>query len=377
MKKNKLIKYQLPILFLILIMAPFILSFLKIEGFQRKDENRAFKDNVSLKINQLDRFPTDFNAYFSDNFFFRSPLLNIYHQTKFYIFNTSPHPNKTLIGRDGWNFKGGIELEILGGRKNFTEKQLTEFTNEWKRRKDYFDKKEIPIFWVIAPMKHQIYDQQLPYSIQASQKNRIHNLKKHLDKSLPGLLIYPDKVLKKQKDNHKLYFQLDNHWNQRAGSIVSEIIIEKVRKHFPNQNIPSATALKWKKDTLQEGYHYNVLGIPELYEISESIMPNSYHSTTTEKFGFTPVPGFAYPWEYERRYKNDRIENGVRILFIRDSFGAALIPFIRESFAESLFIFDAWQFKVNEEIVEQYKPDVVVFIGLETNPENTLKKYGN
>jgi len=117
------------------------------------------------------------------------------------------------------------------------------------------------------------------------------------------------------------------------------------------------------------------MGIKELSEFQENPVMDNPKSIEPEKYGFPPIPGFAYPWSYENRYVNDSIANGIRVLFIRDSFGEVIRPFAREVFSESLFIFDAWQFKLNEEIIEQYKPDVVVFIGLETNPENFLKDY--
>ena len=46
-----------------------------------------------------------------------------------------------------------------------------------------------------------------------------------------------------------------------------------------------------------------------------------------------------------------------------------------EVFEESVFIFDAWRYQLNKPIIEVVKPDVVVYLGLETNLENMLKKY--
>ena len=79
------------------------------------------------------------------------------------------------------------------------------------------------------------------------------------------------------------------------------------------------------------------------------------------------------PWNYERRYINEHSKSGLRVLFIRDSFGNQLVPFVKEPFAESLFIFDAWRYELNKPIIEKVKPDVVIFLGLETHLESFIK----
>ena len=79
--------------------------------------------------------------------------------------------------------------------------------------------------------------------------------------------------------------------------------------------------------------------------------------------------------EYEIRYVKENDTSGLRILFIRDSFGAQVIPFIKESFKESVFIFDYWRYKINEAIVEKVKPDIVVFLNIESTTENYIKAY--
>ena len=93
-----------------------------------------------------------------------------------------------------------------------------------------------------------------------------------------------------------------------------------------------------------------------------------------ERYNFPSIPGFAYPWEYEHRFKNLTIKNGCRIVIIRDSFGTQIMPFMVESFDESVFIFDAWQYKLNEHIIDAVKPDIVLFLMVETHLEKILNQ---
>jgi hypothetical protein len=95
-------------------------------------------------------------------------------------------------------------------------------------------------------------------------------------------------------------------------------------------------------------------------------------SSEVPKTGYPIIPGFPYPYAYEA----DREIPGSkqpRILIISDSFGEAIFPFISERFSRSVKIFDAWQFKLNEDIVANEKPDVVLVVVLESNLRNMLK----
>ncbi|WP_107038123.1 alginate O-acetyltransferase AlgX-related protein [Brumimicrobium mesophilum] len=375
MKESKFIKYLLPFLFIIIIIAPALLSFSGIEGFSRKDENRSFKDSISININKLDNFPSDFDEFAADNFFFRSPLLKMFHYMKFYTFNISPHPEKAIIGRDGWMFKSGEELELISGKHNFSKDQLNDFSAEWRERKVYLDERNIPFFWIIAPMKHMIYTDKLPYNIHVSKSNRTEMLKKHMEKEFPNLILDPIPYFLSKKDSLKLYLKLDNHWNHRAAHLLTELILEKLRVQFPNKNIIDIPKLHWEKEKIQKGYHYNVMGIDELTEENELIVIDNPKSVEAEKYGFPIIEDFAYPWSYENRYTNTNLKNGLRVLIIRDSFGEAIIPLVREVFSETLLIFDAWEYKLNEEIIEKFKPDVVIFLGLETHIGNFTKDH--
>ena len=375
MKKNTFIKYQLTVIFLLLLFLPVICKISGFEEFTRKDENRRFNDTLTIDIQRLDYFPGNFESFTNDNFYFRAPLLNFFHRLKFYGFNISPHPDKTIIGKDGWYFMAGKELEIIKGDLDFSPEVLDSFTNEWKKRTAYLKELNIPVFWIIAPMKHNVYPEKLPYNIYRSPTNRITTLTKHLQVDFPNLIINPLEELKANKDKEDLYFKLDNHWNTHAGFLTTQLLIEKLRVEFPDKDIIDVPPFHWKGEVIQEGIHYRVLGIDELGEYTEKPIMEHPQSIVAKKYGFKGVEGFPYPWGFENRFVNDSLKNGLRVLFIRDSFGEAIEPFCREIFKESEFIFDAWQFKMNEPIIDSFKPDVIVFIGLEKNVKNFLKDY--
>ena len=148
---QKALKYLLPILFLMLLFSPFINDQLELWEFERKDENRQFRDSLRIDIQRLDYFPIEAESYLSDNFSFRAPLLNLYHKIKFSYFKISPHPNKTIVGKDSWFFKANDEKDIYEGNRSFSKLELDHFLTEWKKRKKYLDSLNIKAYWIIAP----------------------------------------------------------------------------------------------------------------------------------------------------------------------------------------------------------------------------------
>ena len=371
---KRIVKYQLLILFFGILLLPVLNSSFKIVEFERKSENRVFRDSLTIGIDRLDAFPEECEEYVNDNFPFRSPLLSVYQRIK-YAINSSPYPDKIIVGKNGWLFNAGIETEIYRGRIDFTADELEDFSTEWEKRKAYFDSKEIKFYWVICPIKHNIYDEMLPFSIRpSSDGKRVDQVKNYLNKRIPGFIIDPSEELIKEKKNSKVFYELDNHWNYKAGYITTEMLLKRIRKDFPDKKIPSPD-VEWYDSVLNDfGFQRGVIGIDELFELSPFHHIKNEQSFETKKHGFTPPYGFPYPWEYERVFSVNKNINGLKILVIRDSFGQLMMPFLKEAFNESVFLFDAWQYGMNEDIIDKVNPDIVIYQSVETYLESFIGK---
>lgn len=372
---RKLLKYPLPVLFAVLLALPVVNSLFGIWKFERRDENRVFTDSVHVNVSNLDVLPRDCNAFIKDNFAFRTPLLNLYHEVKFRMFNVSPHPDKLIIGSNNWYYKIENGKAIYEGKRNFTNRQLEYFNTEWTNRAQYLDSMDIKFYWVIGPIKYYIYPEHLPITIRSGEVKRVDQLKEFLSDRFPNLIIDPTEALLAAKEEHKVYYQLDNHWNYFGGYVTAKLLLSRIKNDFPEMDIPDLIEYSWDTVTIQQGIHYRVLGINDLSEVD--ILPdNSINKTKKiDSYGFVPPDVFAYPWEYELRYLNNESSNGLRVLFIRDSFGKFLIPFINESIYEGDYVFDNWKYALHKTMIETMKPDVVVFIGVETHLENIIENY--
>lgn len=370
---SKIIKYQLIVLFLTILILPFLNDGLNFIHYERKAENRRFRDSLSISISRLDAFPKEAEEYINDNFSFREPLLITFPLIKFYGFNTSPKPEHTIIGQDGWMFMAKHEVDCFMGKEDFSDAQLDSLNVIWRKRKSYFDSKKIKFYWLIPPIKHSVYSSKLPFNIVKSKSiSRVEQVEQKLKDGFPQFMIDPLIQLRNSIDKQKVFYKMDNHWNYRAGWIASKQLLSRISKDFPQIN--SELDIQWKDTVLQTGIHYNVLGIKKLSEVDYVPKITDRSAVEVEKFNFQWPDGFAYFWEYERHFKNPLAKNKLKILVIRDSFGEQMMPFIAEKFSESLFIFDAWKYGLNEEIVETYQPDIVVYVTVENLIESLIRQ---
>lgn len=371
-KGVQIFRFPATLLFLVLLASAFLNQWTGYWQFERKAENRSFQDSLAVDYQHLDKFPADFEAYLQDNFSFRRPLLDWYHQLSFYYYKISPDPKKTQVGKDNWYFMAGKEKSIVAGDLKFTKEELQQLENNWRQRKHYLDSLNIPFLWLVAPMKHHIYLELLPFESRIAKEDRTQQLVNHFNKKLPGVLVDLKPSLLEAKKDAKLFYQLDNHWNFHAGEVVARFIINQLQTKYPHLHLPELQAIQWRDTVLQNGIHYHVLGIDALSELDQiPIMPNA-KAKLAIKHDFPVIPNFAYPDEYEIRYLNPVDSTGLRLLVIRDSFGSQLLPFLKESFQETVFIFDAWRYGLNPEIIAHLKPDVMLFLGSEVHIDNML-----
>jgi len=368
---TKIIKYQLIVLFLGALFLPFLNDGIGFAKFKRKNENRNFKDSLVLDISTLDYFPLDAEEYINDNFSFREPLLQSFSRIKYYAFGVSPKPEHTILGYNGWLFMDQFEIACYAGRENFDEKQLDSLNQLWAVRKTFFEEKGIKSYWLLAPIKHSIYFDEIPFKYLRSTKiSRVDQIKSIFKNTYPEFVIDPSPEILEASVSDKVFYKMDNHWNFKAGLIATKKLLNRLSVDFPE--IKNDIKVKWKDTLLQKGIHYDVLGLDELSETD--FVPVLEHKNFKEvkKFGFVPPEKFPYGWEYERYFKNPNSGNKLKVLVIRDSFGEQMMPFLAESFSETLFIFDKWEYGLNEDIIEFYKPDIIIYITLETLVNNLL-----
>lgn len=371
-------KFRINILiiaFIAVIAFPLINSNLHLVKDIASTENRKMQAKPAFDINLLDPFPAQYEKYYNDNFSVRAIMVKYFNYFNIKLFKKSPVPEQLIIGNNGWLFMAGHELDAYRGKFSFTESELEEFKLELEYRKKYLNDRGCQFYFLIAPIKANIYTDQFPSTYyKISELSWGEQLIDYLNKNSEVKPLNVYEILRANKDKYPLYHKIDNHWNELGGFLAANEVLKQIKKDINTIELNSLSDYTITKTENEEGNLANMLSNKGLFKdtLYQLIPKSGFKAKEVKPVGYPIVKGFPYPWAYE---KNLEVPNSSspRLLIISDSFGANIFPFLAENFSRSVKIFDSWQFKLNEDIVASEKPDVVIVIALESHLKNMLK----
>lgn len=334
-------------------------------------ENRNPVKEPIFYIESADPYPDEFEAFYNDNFIFRQFCLNIYIYIKANILSQSPFSDKVLIGKNNWFYEGGAERESYEGKNGADQDTLQMIISELHCRTKVLKEKNIEFYVAIAPTKYWIHPEHLPVYIHQG-----NGLYPKLDEILKAdtTINYIDlkSCLLENKKDIPLYKNTDNHWNELGGFFVCRSMMDEMQKQFPG--LPKLSSDRYSVNISEKegGNMLDMSGMrhaaPMLNVKMDPLFPVSFKQGT--KANYKAPPYFPYADQYEKVYINSR-NDLPKLLVIRDSFGDALMPFLSEGFSRVVYIWDAWQYKLDLNIIEKEKPNAVLLIIFEPN----LKRF--
>jgi alginate O-acetyltransferase complex protein AlgJ len=380
MKKAKHIKYILTTpIFLIILLFPTANSYLKlINNDISKIEKRKPNKEPEFDISYLDPFPNEYEKYYDDNFGLRKLYLKAFNFINYKYFRRSAS-TKTTIGKNNFIFLRDSYLPSISDTTRFDKQTLATFRKKIKARNKYYKSKGIDWYLIIAPGKATMYPEMIPdqYSKNEGYFNRteqlMNSLKKH---NLDSNVLYLKDSLYKHKKSNPLYYRIDHHWNKLGAFYGAKSILNLIRKNNPQ--IPNHTKIRNYKitwETITYGNLTSAYGGFKFIEDSSAIIEPINKQLIIKKGkkrNYKAPKYFAYKWAYEY-VKKSNFKGLPKALIIRDSYSKSLIPFLSTGFSESIYIWDAWKYKINEKIVNDYKPDIVLTIMVETKLEQLLE----
>ncbi|MBP1673810.1 MAG: hypothetical protein H6Q25_1625, partial [Bacteroidetes bacterium] len=341
----------------------------------KNTENKAPLPKPKLLEHAIDSFPALYEPYFSSNFTIRQRLIKDYYEFHLGIFRKSPHPDQVFIGKYDWLFMGSEENDSYVGSHPLTQEELEKFKKELEYRQQFLQKKGIQFYFVIAPIKASIYPEYIPESVlRKTNKTWAQTLQEYLNKNSTIKVIDLHNTLWEAKKGGNVYFKNDNHWNYRAGLFSTNHILKTIQKDFPQiTEIPFTDFKEIVRVGNLSGNLTLMLAQTERYTDSlyEYDPYKGYSAVDLPAVGYEVSPGFPYRQDYEL-HKGIKGSKLPKLLMITDSFSNYLFPFISERFRETTKIFDNWEYKRNEFIIENEKPDIVILVVWEANLRHIL-----
>lgn len=292
-----------------------------------------------------------------------------------YQLGISTEPGNVVVGLDGWLFLGNNSEHVISdGREGFTPKTIAHGKTigaaavAWE---SWLLKNGVRLYRVmIAPNKASIYPEQMPFWARPISPNATDAL---IDGT--GSTRYVDfrSVLLEAKANQSeaLYFKTDTHWNSLGAGIAFQAFAKGIEATAPELRWPSEDTYKLIRVEPRSGndlISYFRLKLDVVYPSPVVALQELPVETTRYEFNSKSVIGTGGNPEMSIQLgqpvlvRSKGALNTKRVLWLRDSFGIALSPFMAATFNEVLHVHWMEAFTSDghlAELVKAWKPDYV------------------
>lgn len=316
----------------------------------------------TLENNDMFKYFSDFDDYYSEKFNGRDMYYKSISKFKYNLFGTSAKRESVLTGKDGFLFLGNNASNIINetlGLDVFSDKEIKQIQKRISGASRWMNKNNIQFYMMIAPNKHTIYPEKLPFEVDTSRRTKIDQISEMIDDTKHVTRIELKENLIQSKKRGLLYHKTDTHWNTLGAYFAYWKIMNVLNKDFPGEFSPIGM-----KNMKRHKREIGPLGLSrmlnyQMYETTEEIKirkPSSIEQApklNMERRINTKA---------ELRYKTPKKKK--KAVIVRDSFSAALVGFLKEHFEEVVFI---WASKIDQDIILKEKPDIVIYEIVERN----------
>ncbi len=354
-KINVFCKYFGAGFFVLFIALCFIGSFFS--KANKLSENRTpapFPKQLSLS------FPQEFEAYYQDNFPKRRSLLKRYNRFRIAKFGIN---DRVILGKEDWLFYDSAKVDAdsdtvadFQGTNLYSPEKLSAMVDFFVGQIKQFEAYGAEVYVVFPPNKMTIYPEYMPKIYEGKQASytAVDQVSDALKKRGVHVLNLKN-YLQENKGEHWLYWRTDTHWNNYGAYLGYKRLMEEISK---NPKFADLKPLKLTGITAQEKYCgdlHGMLGTKEhCRDIDYKLEFNKPIVSKCENIDREDIISCTAP---NRKYK---------MLAIRDSFFASMLPMVSNHFSHSMVYGRKFgHYPLVQEVMEKEKPDVVILEYLE------------
>jgi len=297
----------------------------------------------------------------------------------FYAAGISIDPKQVIIGKDGWFYLGdayakSITVKRVGVTPEsiLTNQLVTDATKSWTSW--YKDNGVSAYRIIIGPDKDTLYPEFLPGWAKHSPSSRTEYLTSN---AKIDTYVNPTEALRQAKsEGHSpLYYRTDTHWNFVGAGIAFQELAKNLsithpELKWPSKDISQPTEILARTGGDLARFQRITDSVPDEEVILDFIYKNPI---TIEQYEYPSgkllASGRNSALEASQRpllVKSEKALNKKKVLWLRDSFGNALAPYMAATFSETLQLHYAFtSHREIAELVEEYQPDYVFVMGVE------------
>jgi len=292
------------------------------------------------------------------------------------VFNLSMIKMQTIVGKDGFLFLGNFYESVIDkaqGRYKYDSKELSIWADKLKNIEDWYRARDIEFLLVTAPNKSSIYPDKLPPSIVYKESQTITDDIVRLAKDKNITLLDLRDIVRGHRDDGRLYFKTDTHWNNLGSSIGYQATIKFLNKKYNKEyKIPKYTMNEVRessgdlanflkiKDILPKDFETNYRF---LFEINTKICHGYIDPKSFELKACSPTSNRVVNIYAQDQYIiNKNASNDSKLLLIADSFSTANSMPYNATFATVWKLHQSRLYgKQLANFIEKNRPDIVIY----------------
>lgn len=310
----------------------------KIESYQLK-ENRSKISRPKLNINSIFPYLNKYQKYYKDNFNFRNSLIYWSNVINMTLFN-EPLSDGVLIGKDKWLFlakESGYDM-INGylNTKPFSQKELELWQKRLNERQKWASRHGCIYIFVIPPSKPTVYREKMPHYLKKyHSQSRLDQLVDYIRADNELNLIDLRPLFLKLKSQRRVYRRTDTHWNGLGAFAAYGKIMDCIKLTYPEARPASLKDFRISREKEHGGDLATMLSLETSLFTDEIIYLRSVKKRKARKSSQRFIAEGIQLLEFA-----NPIGKLPPMLFVHDSFGLFLHPFLAEHFKKTYCIQD-------------------------------------
>ena len=309
--------------------------------FNPADERREL-----APVPRFDRtFPEGLGLYLRDHFGFRGAFVTLNALIRVKLLHTSTTPN-VIMGEEGFLFFAGEgAIENYMGLNPMTDCEVSEWVSLFERRAGWLASRHIPFVMAVVPNKETVYPEMMPAGIpRGAGKSRMDRFVEAIRSRtrVPPVDLRP--VLIGRKKEHRTYYPSDTHWSQWGAYWAYREMLQVIQKAAPGL-VGAALELS----DLKAEVAYRTFDLDRMLGLN-AIAPERVDT-------FEPMRAARVTGGQDDPVMTSESDAGPRLVFVRDSFGAALMPYLGVHFSR-IYAPNGWTF--DPSAVARERADLVI-----------------
>lgn len=306
-----------------------------------------------------------------------------------YVHGISTNPSQVFIGKEDWLYLGEqYEKTVTRGRRGPSVEDakiagiIGHATESWSQ---WLNNKGVRMFRVmLGPDKGTVYPEYLPDWAQPGVVSVTDMLLANVSK---GIYIDTRMAMKAAKSQfpESLYYKTDTHWNSLGAWVAfrafeTEIVRSETGLRLLTENQVRVSKVNERRGgdlakflRLKENLQDSEVVIDIISEQPIETEQYDFETGRLKRSGGNPKIHTA---QRPLLVKSQNALNQKRVLWLRDSFGTAMAPFMAATFSETLQLhYDAADPVLFARLVEAFKPDYVFITVVERAARR--KRFGS